>query len=287
MAVNPDPDLINMQIGIELRRLREEAGYTAAEAAEVIKGASPKISKLENGNQGALPDEIRALVTFYRASREHRDYLIELAEQRPTQRRRRGSGRDAVPDWFRRFLALEWEAAEISTYQIDTVHGLLQTEDYMRSTISAWEPDAAGRLIDQQVVTRLNRQQVLRRTGRPSARIEVILSEAALRRVQGNVKIMKAQLDHLVKISKRPNITLRIIPFDKPDRIAVLSSFTLFRLPEQKLSMVYLEDVLGATYLKEPEEFTAYASVFSRLRSSALDPDSSREFIAKVAASYR
>jgi hypothetical protein len=98
---------------------------------------------------------------------------------------------------------------------------------------------------------------------------------------------MKAQLDQLVKLSKRPNITLRIMPFDKLDRIALPSEFMLFRLPEQKLSMVYLEDVLGATYLKEPEEFTAYASVFSRLRSSALDPESSREFIAKVAVSYR
>jgi hypothetical protein len=45
--------------------------------------------------------------------------------------------------------------------------------------------------------------------------------------------------------------------------------------------------VLGATYLKEPEEFTRYGAVFARLRSSALDPDASREFIDRVASTYR
>ncbi|HWE89349.1 MAG TPA: helix-turn-helix transcriptional regulator [Pseudonocardiaceae bacterium] len=287
MTVAPDLDLINMQVGIELRRLREEAGYTAAEAADAIDGYPPKISKIENGRQSALPEEIRTLTKLYRAPVDLRSYLIDLVDQRPARRRRRSSGRDAVPDWFRRFLALEWEAAEMQLYEIDSVPGLLQTAEYARSAISAWEPEADGRLIEQQVTTRVNRQRVFRRTGRPSARVEAIFTEAALHRVEGNTKIMRAQLDHLVKMSKRPNVTLRVIPFAAPNRITVPSAFYLFRLPDQRFSAVYLEDVLGATYLKEPEEFTTYASVFARLRGSALDVESSCELIAKVAATYR
>ncbi|WP_232376454.1 DUF5753 domain-containing protein [Amycolatopsis aidingensis] len=213
---------------------------------------------------------------------------MALAEAQPKRRRRRKSvQRDAVPDWFRRFLALEWDATEIRSYEIDNVPGLLQTEDYARSTITTWEPEADQRLIDRQVETRMDRKVVLKRTGRPSLRLEVVLSEAALRRVQGSYAIMRAQLRHLAASAKRPNITLRILPLDAPDRITMPSPFQLFRLAEQNFSTVYLEDLFGATYLKEADEFTQYSIVFGRLRDAALDPDESRRFLDKMVESYR
>lgn len=287
MDIPSDPELLKTQLGIELRRLREEAGYTALEAVAVIGAQTPKLSKLENGNQTADPEDIRKLAEFYGASPEQRDYLIALAEAQPKRRRRRRSGqRDAVPDWFRRFLALEWDATEIRSYEIDMIPGLLQTEDYARSTIVAWEPEADERIIQQQVATRMNRQAALKRNGRPSLRLEVVISEPALRRIQGSNAIMRAQLRHLLAASKRPNITIRILPFDAPDRITMASAFQLFRLAEQNFSTVYLEDLFGATYLKEPEEFTQYSKVLGRLRDAALDPEKSRDFLDKMAGSY-
>lgn len=287
MEIPSDPELLKTQLGIELRRLREEAGYSAAEACSAINARAPKLSKLENGNQTADPDDIRALAEFYRATDEERAYLVSLAEAQPKRRRRRRSGqRDAVPDWFRRFLALEWDASEIRSYEVESVHGLLQTEDYARSNILAWEPEIDERIVERQVHTRMERQEVLKRSGRPSLRLDVVLSEATLRRVQGSRAIMRAQLRHLVAASKRPNITIRVLPFDTPNRIAMPSSFHLFRLREQNLSTVYLEDLFGATYLKEPEEYTQYNVAFGRLRDAALDPESSRKFLDKVAQSY-
>lgn len=286
MSALSDADMINAQLGIELRRLREEAGYTAVEACEPLKAQGPKLSKIENGKQGATPEEVRILCEFYGASNEERDYLVSLAEQRPKHRRRRAGKRDAVPDWFRRFLALEWDATEIKTYQIDMVHGLLQTEDYARAMIRAWEPEADERLIDKQVEARMKRQDVLRRTGRPSLRLELVLGEGALRRMVGDKKIMRIQLKHLAMMARRPNITVRVLPFDVPDRISVASAFELFRLNQQNISTVYLEDLFGATYLKEPEEYTQYSSVYGRLRDAALEPEGSRILIDKMAGEY-
>jgi len=286
MTAMSDADMINAQLGIELRRLREEAGYTAVEACEPLKAQGPKLSKIENGKQGATPEEVRILCEFFRTSAEERDYLVGLAEQRPRRRRRRAGKRDAVPDWFRRFIALEWDATEIRGYEPESVPGLLQTEDYARSMIRAWEPEADDRLIEKQVETRVKRQDVLRRTGRPSLRLDVVLSEGALRRIQGSPQIMRTQLKHLVRLSKRPNITIRVLPFDVPNRISVASSVKLFKLAEQSIATVYLEDLFGATYLKEPEEFTQYSSVFGRLRDAALSPEASREFIDKMTGEY-
>ncbi|MEV4051208.1 helix-turn-helix transcriptional regulator [Amycolatopsis sp. NPDC049688] len=288
MHIPSDPELLKTQLGIELRRLREEAGFTALEACAAINAHTPKLSKLENGNQTADPEDIRKLAEFYRATPEQRDYLVALAEAQPKRRRRRKAAeRDAVPDWFRRFLALEWDATEIRTYQVESVHGLLQTEAYARSNILAWEPEADPRLIDKQVETRLGRQTVLKRNGRPSLRFDMLLNEAVLRRVQGSKGIMREQLQHLVTASNRPNITIRVLPFSVPDRITMPSAFSLFRLQEQNFSTVYLEDLFGATYLKEPEEFTQYSVVYGRLRDAALDPEASRKLLAKVAESYK
>lgn len=287
MELPSDPELLKTQLGIELRRLREEAAYSVTEAASVIGARQPKLSKLENGNQKADPAEIRTLAELYGASEEQQQYLTALAEAQPKRRRRKAPQRDAVPDWFRRFLALEWDATEIRSYEIDMIPGLLQTEDYARSVIRSWEPEADQRILDTQVETRMNRKAALRRNGKPSLRLEVVLSEAALRRVQGGNSIMHEQLKHLVDMATRPNITIRVLPFDVPERISMASAFQLFWLQQQQVSTVYLEDLFGATYLKEPEEFTQYSVVFGRLRDAALDPESSRHFLDKMAESYR
>jgi hypothetical protein len=286
MTAMSDADVINAQLGIELRRLRERAGYTAVEACAPIDARGPKLSKIENGRQGATPDEVRMLCEFYRTGVEQRDHLVALAEQRPRRRRRAGQ-RDTVPDWFRRFLALEWDATEIRTYHVDVVPGLLQTQDYARAVIRAWEPEADERLVDRQVETRMKRQEVLQRDGRPTPRLEVVLNECALRHLVGSTAVMRAQLRHLARMSKRPNITVRVLPFHVPDRIAVATAFDLFRLAEQNISTVYLEDLFGATYLKEPEEYTQYSSVYGRLRDAALGPEASRDLIDSVADGHR
>ncbi len=285
MPVGSDPTMILAQLGIELRRLREKAGYTALEACHVIGAQAPKMSKIENGKQSPTADEVRKLAKFYEVSLDEQDYLVGLAEQKPKRRRRTGQ-RDSVPDWFRRYRALEWDATEIKTYQVEAVHGLLQTEAYARSTILAWEPEADERLVDKQVNYRLERQEVLHRNGRPSVRLEMVLSEAVLYRIQGNKMIMRAQLKHLVKMSKRPNITIRVMPFIRHNRIAMNSSITLLRLAEQGLATVYLEDICGATYLKEPEEYTQYATLYAKLRDTAFDPAASRSYIDSMADRY-
>ncbi|WP_338598281.1 helix-turn-helix transcriptional regulator [Saccharopolyspora sp. SCSIO 74807] len=285
IGVAPDPKMLKIQLGIELRRLREESERTAAEAAAVVGGTAPKISKIESGKQGVTTAEVEKLAELYKAPAKRRKYLIGLASQLPKRSPRRTTYRDAVPDWFQRFHALEYAATDMRIYEVEIVTGLLQTEAYARSTIEAWEPAADPRLIERQVQTRMDRQEVLTRRQKP-LNLQVVLSEAALRRVQGNSDIMREQLDSLIEASHRPNVELRVLPFAVPNRIAVASAVFLLRLKEQQLSAVYLEDVLGASYLDDPEEFTRYNVVFERLRSASLPEEESREFTAKVAGSY-
>ncbi|RKT81906.1 Helix-turn-helix domain-containing protein [Saccharopolyspora antimicrobica] len=286
MPPAPDPRMLRIQLGIELRRLREQADRSTFEAADALGCKQPKISKIESGGQGVKPDEVAQLLDFYDARPKQRKYLLGLAERLPKRARPKMYHRDAVPDWFQRFLALESEASEMKINEVEIVTGLLQTEGYARSTIKAWEPAADPRLVDRQVQTRMQRQAVLTRSDDP-LNLHVILSESALHRVQGNAKIMRGQLEHLLTASDQPNIKLQVLPFAAPNRIAVTSTATLLHLAKQQLSAVYLEDFFGATYLWEPEEYTRYSIIFERLSAAALPVDETRELIDKVSEKYR
>lgn len=280
-TIAPDPRMLRVQLGIGLRRLREEADRSTYEAADVLRCKQPKMSKIESGSQSIKPEEVRQLLDFYGAEPKQGEYLVEVAEQAGKRNRYKKYHRDTVPDWFQRFLALESVATVIRLYEMETVTGLLQTEDYMRSTIQAWEPATDPRLVDQQVQARMQRQTIVE--GKNSLDLlDVVLSEAALHRVQGSSKIMRDQLTHLLEVSERPNVQLRVLPFTATNRVTVLSSFTLLGLAMQGLSVVYLEDVLGATYLWEPEQHTRYSVVLDRLQAAALPVAESRDLIAKV-----
>ncbi|MCX2729666.1 helix-turn-helix transcriptional regulator [Saccharopolyspora sp. NFXS83] len=285
MPTTADPRMLRIQLGIELRRLREEADRSTFEAADVLGCKQPKMSKIEGGSQGIKPEEVVQLLDFYGAPAKQRRYLADVAEQAAKRNRPKKYHRDAVPDWFQRFLALESAATEIRLYEMETITGLLQTADYARSTIQAWEPAADPRLIEQQVRTRMQRQVVLKSKSRLRS-LDVVLSEAALRRVQGSSEIMQAQLSHLLELSERPSVAIRVLPFTAPNRITVLSSFILLHLGAQQLSSVYLEDVLGATYLWEPDEYTRYSMTLDRLQAAALPIEESRDLIAKVRSAH-
>ncbi len=286
MPPTSDPRMIKIQLGIALHQLREDAGLTAAEAAAAIGGKGPKLSKIENGKQAATPDEVEKLGELYGVTAKRRRYLVDLAWQIPKRSPRRSSMyRDAVPDWFERFLALESDTTAMRVYELALVTGLLQTEDYIRSTILAWEPATDPRLVERQVETRLKRQLALTRPNKPME-LSVVMSEATLHQAIGSPAIMRAQLDHLIVLSERPNLRLQISPFQPQNRIVAVSPFTLLHLAGQALSAVYLEDALGATYLWEPEDYTRYAVLFDRLRDSSLPPDESRTLIDSMKETY-
>lgn len=285
MPPAPDPRMLRIQLGIELRRLREQADRSTFEAADALGCKQPKISKIENGHQGMKLDEVAQLLDFYAATAQQRDYLLGLAQRLPKRAKPKVYHRDSVPDWVQRFFALESEATEMKIYEVEIVTGLFQTEDYARATLRAWEPAADPRLVENHVKTRMERKAVLTRTNRP-LELQVVLSESALHRVQGGREVMREQLDHLLELAELPNIRLQVLPFES-GRIAVTSSVALMHLAEQQVSTVYLEDFFGATYLWEPAEYTRYSVIFERLSTAALTVPETRRLIARVTKNYR
>jgi hypothetical protein len=260
-------------LGVHLRRLREEAGISRTDAGWAIRGSESKISRLELGRVGFKVRDVDDLLTLYKLEDEdERDRLLTLARDanNPGWWQRYD---DLTPTWFHSYLGLEMAADLIRTFELQFVPGLLQTPDYARAVVSL------GRLDeplpkdeeDRLVALRTTRQQVLTRQ-RP-ARLWAVMDESVLRRPIGGKKVLKEQLEYLIVASKRHNVTLQIIPFDKGGYTATGGAFTLLRFTDTDLpDIVYIEHLTSAVYLDKREELDAYVVTMDALSIAAAQP---------------
>src|SRR6266566_2024667 len=93
-------------------------------------------------------------------------------------------------------IALEKAASLVRSYEVQFVHGLMQTEDYARAVILIANAHASAEEIDRRVNVRMTRQQLLTQPDAPG--LWAVLDEAALRRPLAGAKVMRAQLEHLL-----------------------------------------------------------------------------------------
>ncbi|MBO0885619.1 MAG: transcriptional regulator, partial [Mycobacterium sp.] len=77
--------------------------------------------------------------------------------------------------------------------------------------------------VEDRMVTRLCRHSVLMRHDPP--KLLAIIDELALHRFVGGREVLRRQLEHLAQESRRPNITVHIVPNDGHAHPGVEGSF--------------------------------------------------------------
>jgi len=196
------------------------------------------------------------------------------------------------PGWWQsyelaydKYVGLEEDAVIISGFQSSVVHGLLQTGDYARAGHEGAMPRLRPDQIEKQIEAKLTRQRILTRDNPP--RLTVVLDEAALHRMVGGRQVMAAQLDKILVMSARPNIVVRVLSFEHGAHPALESNFTILELPNQTPGIVYVEGLMGATYLEQTKDLEGYNDIFNELQSIALSPADSADLIADLGRSFR
>ncbi|MET9865578.1 helix-turn-helix transcriptional regulator [Streptomyces sp. NPDC006129] len=266
------PMVPRLALGARLRRLRQERGISREDAGHVIRASSSKISRMEAGRHGFKLRDVADLLTLYGVTDEaERATLLALAEQANTPAWWRYYS-DVVPTWMQTYLAAEQAASLIRCYQVQRVPGLLQTGDYARAAIRLAHPDAGAEEIDRRVALRMTRQRILHR--QPAAQLWAVLDEAALRRPVGGIRVMRAQLRHLIEMCRLPQVTVQILPFHAGGHAAEGGPVTILRLPGGQLpDVVYLEKLTTALYPDRPAEIERYWDAMNRLVVEAEPPD--------------
>lgn len=265
-------------LGSQLRRLRESRGITREAAGYSIRASESKISRMELGRVSFKARDVEDLLTLYGVADEsERGSLLGLAKEANVAGWWHSFG-DVLPGWFQTYVGLEGAASLIRIYEVQFVHGLLQTESYAHAVVTRGIPDAPRAEIDRRVALRLERQKVL--VSERAPRFHAILDEAALRRPYGDRAVMQGQLRHLIEISEQSNIILQVMPFSFGGHAGESGSFTMLRFPESDLSdIVYLEQLTSALYLDKREEVAQYERVMERLQQDSPDPAESRDLL--------
>lgn len=259
-----NPPVARLQLGQLLRELREAARRTRHEAAEELECQHPKISKIETGKATIGPGDVRLLLKLYDTDDGTADTAVQLARQARKRTRQR------VPDWARRFVALESISDDIRTYEAELVPGLMQTEDYARAVTRAADPTRQPDEVERLVTARNERQYRFSEEDEPQ--LSVVINEAVIRRSVGGSETMREQLKHLRELANRPQVTLQVLPFTAGAHVAMGSSFHLLHFANPVgARVVYLDDLISSDYLDGEAQIDWYDAAFDRLRESALD----------------
>jgi transcriptional regulator with XRE-family HTH domain len=258
------PTALRIMLGAQLRKLREAKNLTREQAGDSIRASDSKISRLELGRVGFKERDVADLLTLYGVlDSETRKGLLELA------RRASGPGwwsnySDIMPTWFENYVGLEEAASRIRAYEVQFVPGLLQTEGYARAVTMLGHAAAPAAEIDRRVQLRMDRQKLMSRDGAPH--LWAVVDEAVVRRPIGSPAIMREQLEYLIEVCKRPNVTLQVVPFSRGGHAAAGGPFSILRFAEHDLpDVVYLEQLTTATYLDKRDDIERYLAVMEQL----------------------
>ncbi|MDT3396499.1 helix-turn-helix transcriptional regulator [Streptomyces sp. B1866] len=265
-------------LGSQLRRLREARGITREAAGYSIRASESKISRMELGRVSFKARDIEDLLTLYGVTDPaERAALLGLVREANVAGWWHSYG-DVLPGWFQTYVGLESAASHIANYEVQFVHGLLQTEAYAHAVMACGQPQADAEEVERRVSLRMERQKLLVSERAPE--FHAVVDEAALRRPYGGPGAMSGQLRHLLSLSEQPNVTLQVMPFAFGGHAAESGAFTILRFPEDEVpDIVYLEQFTGALYLDKREEVRAYDRMLARLAAQALSPADTRDFL--------
>ncbi len=152
--------------------------------------------------------------------------------------------------------------------------GLLQTPEYARAVMLAnpamVSPDALENFIG------IRRERQARLEQGTDARLDAVIWEVALITTVGSDDTQRGQLNRLLELMNRPNISVQVLPLEAGDQASMSGSFVLFSFgSERAVSTIFVENLTSSQYLEMDEELRGYTLVFDALRSAALSPAAS------------
>jgi transcriptional regulator with XRE-family HTH domain len=273
------PTVRQQRLAAELRRLREQAGYTGDEAAREMGWSPAKISRVETAKSGTQPVDVRRLLDFYQINGDRHVALMALA----VEARKRGWWEEYsdLPGDYSTYIGLEDEADSADHWDSLVVPGLLQTEDYAFEIVKGWNTIATitPQEIERRVDVRMRRQQVLFRP--EPLKMSIILDESVLARRHGSPATMRKQLERLLEFTDLPTISLQILPLAALHTIVADSFIILGFSPIHDVvfpDVVHLESII-ASHKQDESATHMYRLAHEHLAAHALDIEASRDLV--------
>ncbi|MFI0464364.1 helix-turn-helix domain-containing protein [Saccharopolyspora sp. 5N102] len=269
------------QLGLMLRRLRDQAGKTQQQAAHAIDRDTARISQVETAKGSFSADELATLLDFYEVSEDERQTVLDLGAQ--ARKRQRGrTYTDQLPRSFERLADLQADAKAIGFYEASIVPGLAQSADYARAVIATGDGvwwDSSDQELENRVAFRLEQQRRVLDASEPKA-ISFVVTEIALDQVVGSTSVARGQVLHLLQLGERPNIAVQVLPRTVPNNPLLHGGLITLDFAPSAPRIAFAPVPYGpSTYHDQEADTGPMFRAYERVRELALDLDSSRTLL--------
>ncbi|WP_239311882.1 helix-turn-helix domain-containing protein [Plantactinospora mayteni] len=253
----------------ELRRRRTFADVTQEALAAKCFCSNSQISAIETGTTPVTIKHLRLVDSAL----ETGGYFERLWEELVKD--------DAAPVWLREWLEYERDARTLRWYEPAFVPGLFQTEAYARAALAIGRLTAAQ--VEQRVASRMERQAILDRDSPPQ--IFVVLDEMVVRRLCGSRHVMAEQVEHLLNLAGRPNVTLHLVPTTLGLYSGMAGGFILADMPDNS-RVGYVDNQLTAQVVTRGEDVASLGVSWDAVQGEALPRAQTLDLLKEVTKSW-
>lgn len=266
----------SVALGSALRQARKSRNLSLRDFAAQISRDPGMLSRWETGERTPKPEHVAQILTTLGVTGERYDDVMTLVQ---------GTGEPrwvatTIPEQRQQmaaFLEFEQNATEIVAWTPMLIPGLLQTTEYIRAVMTAGGVPVGE--IATRVAVRIGRREVL--TKPKPAKLIAFVSQAALHQDVGGRAAGVDQLRHLVAMSKRSNIELRLVPHGIGWHPGMEGEFTL--IDSEESSAVFLGTLTSTLWLHQHADIDAYRRAADVMLEAALTAEQSRRYIAGLA----
>ncbi|GAA1154935.1 helix-turn-helix transcriptional regulator [Streptomyces hebeiensis] len=249
--------------GAVVQALREHAGLSREEFAELVRFSKHTVASVEQGRR--MPDR-----DFVERAEVATGGTGALRAAAPHLTRQAG-----LASWFREWARREATAISLYTYECRVVPGLLQPEAYARAVSLAVPPLPDPEEMEQRIAARLARQALLAVTRKPPTAFSFIVEQAVLERGTGGEEVTRELFDHLLGLVERNwNVELQVMPLRQPVHAGMDGSMQLAETPDNRW-FAYSEGQQNGRLISSPKEISLLQQRYAKLRSQAMTPEDS------------
>jgi transcriptional regulator with XRE-family HTH domain len=264
-------------LAASLREEREARKVGLRALADKLGILPQTLSLWEKGQRLPSVEDVSAILGLLQVTGERRDRIRALARHAREPNWLAATGTDGLLG-LTTLLASEADVSRITTWSPLLIPGLLQTPDYIRSIM-----DNAPVTIDDadsRLRIRLQRQHILSRGS--SVRLDALIGERALQENFGSAEIMSDQFDHLLEMSLRDNISIRIVRAGIGYHQGLTGPFDIYDF-DDAIPIAIIEQVQSCAFFSESAQTLSYRQIAKLIRELALSEAASRELLQEVA----
>lgn len=247
----------------ELKALREANGDSLRQLGEKVGWDFSLFGKMENGHTLGSAEVVQALDQYFGTGK----LLVTLWELAL-------GDKAEFKEQYREYMGLEAEALSLWHFGLSSIPGVLQTRGYATEILAAG--GIKGEMLSRQVEARLDRGEMLAAEDAP--RFRTILYESVLRLVLRDPGSWREQLEHLVGMSERPNVTVQVLPFSAGP-FGLMNTDAMFLGLSDGRVVAYTENDLQGELIEGGGQIERLQSAYDAMRDLALSPAESRGFI--------